>query len=211
MRIPGTLLCALLSLQGHAENQPGGSTPFRSEILKKIDTVISNAIQKKKLPGGVLWLERNNEIYQKAYGRRATVPAHEAMSLDTIFDAASLTKVIATTPCILKLIEDSRISLDDRHPGFYRSSPGIRTSPASRSVTFSPIPAASSRAFAAATTGGDGPPESLLPAASPRPGTPVTTTATATSISFFSEKSSVGFRENPSQSSHRKQFLSPCK
>ena len=118
MRIPGTFLCALLSLQGHAENQPGGSTPFRSEILKKIDTVISNAIQKKKLPGGVLWLERNNEIYQKAYGRRATVPAHEAMSLDTIFDAASLTKVIATTPCILKLIEDSRISLDDKASRF---------------------------------------------------------------------------------------------
>jgi CubicO group peptidase (beta-lactamase class C family) len=36
------------------------------------------------------------------------------MTLDTIFDAASLTKVVATTPCVLKLIEDGRIGLEDK-------------------------------------------------------------------------------------------------
>ena len=197
----------LLSLQGHAENQPGGSTPFRSEILKKIDTVISNAIQKKKLPGGVLWLERNNEIYQKAYGRRATVPAHEAMSLDTIFDAASLTKVIATTPCILKLIEDSGSALTTRH----QVSPGAHRDPnksASRSITFSPIPAASSRHVRLRLAGQAL--ESLSPAAS-----------LDRARRYDYRYSDINFillgeivrriSENPSQSSHRKQFLSPCK
>ncbi len=44
-------------------------------------------------------------VYQKAYGSRALVPQREPMTLDTIFDAASLTKVIATTPAIMRLFE----------------------------------------------------------------------------------------------------------
>ena len=81
-------------------------------------TLISEAIQKKKLPGGVLWLERGDEIYRKAYGKRSSVPVKEDMSVDTIFDAASLTKVIATAPCILKLIENSQIKLEDKASKF---------------------------------------------------------------------------------------------
>ena len=50
------------------------------------------------IPGAVLIVGHNGKIlHRKAYGERALVPAREPMTVDTIFDAASLTKVIATT------------------------------------------------------------------------------------------------------------------
>src|SRR5262249_22245156 len=50
---------------------------------------------------------------RKAYGQRALVPGREAMTIDTIFDAASLTKVIATTSCVMKLFEEGKIRIAD--------------------------------------------------------------------------------------------------
>ena len=53
-------------------------------------------------------------LYQKAFGHRAVAPAAEPMTLDTIFDLASLTKVVATTTSVMKLVEEGRIRLNDR-------------------------------------------------------------------------------------------------
>ena len=118
MRILYLLFCLLFLLEGPAHTLRASPAAFRPETLMQVDTVISEAIQKKKLPGGVLWLERGDEIYRKAYGKRSSVPVKEDMSVDTIFDAASLTKVIATAPCILKLIENSQIKLEDKASQF---------------------------------------------------------------------------------------------
>jgi uncharacterized protein YbbC (DUF1343 family)/CubicO group peptidase (beta-lactamase class C family) len=52
-------------------------------------------------------------IYRKAYGNRSLVPEQQPMAVDTIFDAASLTKVVATTPSIMKLFEQGKLRLDD--------------------------------------------------------------------------------------------------
>ena len=52
-------------------------------------------------------------VYRKAYGNRALAPAKEPMTADTIFDIASLTKVVATTSCIMKLFEEGRLWSDD--------------------------------------------------------------------------------------------------
>lgn len=61
----------------------------------------------------MLWLERNGSTYRRAYGNRAVAPKREAMTEDTIFDAASLTKVVATTPAIMMLVERGQLRLDD--------------------------------------------------------------------------------------------------
>jgi uncharacterized protein YbbC (DUF1343 family)/CubicO group peptidase (beta-lactamase class C family) len=53
-------------------------------------------------------------VYRKAYGKRALVPRPEAMTLDTIFDCASLTKVVATTSSLMKLFEEGRFRLNDK-------------------------------------------------------------------------------------------------
>ena len=53
-------------------------------------------------------------VFQKAYGNRALVPRREPMTLDTIFDVASLTKVVATTSAIAKLVEEGKIRLNEK-------------------------------------------------------------------------------------------------
>jgi uncharacterized protein YbbC (DUF1343 family)/CubicO group peptidase (beta-lactamase class C family) len=85
---------------------------FFPEKLAQMDTEIQQNISSNRLPGGVLWFERNGAIYHKAYGQRAVVPRKEQMTEDTIFDAASLTKVLATAPSIMLLIERGKIELD---------------------------------------------------------------------------------------------------
>src|SRR5215468_9002388 len=85
---------------------------FRAEKLVEMDAAINDAISNHLCPGGVLWLEHGNSIYRKAYGSRALVPAREPMTEDTIFDAASLTKVVATTPAVMLLVERGKVKLD---------------------------------------------------------------------------------------------------
>jgi uncharacterized protein YbbC (DUF1343 family)/CubicO group peptidase (beta-lactamase class C family) len=97
--------------------------------LDGIPAVVQEAIDEKKLPGAVVLIGRGNRVvYQKAIGRRAVDPAPEAMTLDTIFDVASLTKVVATTTSMMKLIEEGRVRLSDRVsmyvPGFERYNKG---------------------------------------------------------------------------------------
>jgi len=80
-----------------------------------MDQAIQEAIQQNKLPGAVLIVGHDGKVvYRKAYGQRALVPKTEAMTLDTIFDVASLTKVIATTSSLMKLFEEGRFRLNDK-------------------------------------------------------------------------------------------------
>src|SRR5215475_4027622 len=80
-----------------------------------VDAAINLAIEQGRLPGAVLLVGHNGQIvYRKAYGKRALVPQPEAMTLDTIFDCASLTKVIATTSSLMKLFEQGKFRLNDR-------------------------------------------------------------------------------------------------
>jgi len=80
-----------------------------------VDDAINQAIAQGRLPGAVLVVGHNGQvIYQKAYGHRALAPRSEDMTLDTIFDCASLTKVIATTSSLMKLFEQGKFRLNDR-------------------------------------------------------------------------------------------------
>ncbi len=86
--------------------------PFKAEKLAALDTAIGDAITAKKLPGGVLWLEHNGATHRKVYGHRALTPAPEPTTEDTIYDAASLTKVVATTTALMQLVERGKLDLD---------------------------------------------------------------------------------------------------
>ena len=86
---------------------------FRANRLEEMERAITNGIAEKHLPGAVLWLERLGLTYQKAFGHRAVQPAAELMTGDTIFDIASLTKVVATTPSLMLLNQRGRLQIDD--------------------------------------------------------------------------------------------------
>src|SRR5450432_2287565 len=80
-----------------------------------VDDAINQAIAGGRLPGAVLVAGHSGQvIYRKAYGHRALVPRPEAMTVDTVFDCASLTKVIATTSCLMKLFEQGKFRLNDK-------------------------------------------------------------------------------------------------
>src|SRR5580700_734149 len=103
MKLPLALLCAAV-LYGQ-ESFSGASA---------VDQQVDRAIQEGLIPGAVVLIGHNGQVvYQKAYGSRALIPHREAMTLDTIFDSASLTKVIATTPAIMRLFEQGQIRLND--------------------------------------------------------------------------------------------------
>ncbi len=80
--------------------------------LAELDAAIEGAIAQTNCPGAVLWVERHGTAYHRAYGHRAVVPVVEPMTEDTIFDAASLTKVVACAPAIMLLIERGLVELD---------------------------------------------------------------------------------------------------
>jgi CubicO group peptidase (beta-lactamase class C family) len=61
----------------------------------------------------VLIGNRDGTLYESAYGKTSPEPDARPVAIDTIFDIASLTKVVATTPAILKLAEERRLSLVD--------------------------------------------------------------------------------------------------
>jgi uncharacterized protein YbbC (DUF1343 family)/CubicO group peptidase (beta-lactamase class C family) len=82
--------------------------------LAAVDAVIDQTIQEGTIPGAVLLVGHDGRvIYRKAYGSRALEPHREAMTLDTIFDLASLTKVICTTTAVMQLVERGLVRLND--------------------------------------------------------------------------------------------------
>src|SRR6185295_4822504 len=79
-----------------------------------IAALVEAAIARHELPGAVVLIGRGDEIvYHHAFGDRALVPSREAMTEDTIFDLASLTKVVATTTSVMTLVERGRVRLSD--------------------------------------------------------------------------------------------------
>ena len=85
-----------------------------SVALARMDSVIADEIAKQRLPGAVVLVGRKGRvIWQKTYGSRAVEPAREAMTADTIFDVASLTKVVATATSIMILVERGKVRLND--------------------------------------------------------------------------------------------------
>jgi uncharacterized protein YbbC (DUF1343 family)/CubicO group peptidase (beta-lactamase class C family) len=85
-----------------------------AERLVRMDQVIQASIAKKELPGAVVLIARHGRVaWRKAYGSRAVEPQRETMTLDTIFDLASLTKIVATATSMMILVEQGKVRLSD--------------------------------------------------------------------------------------------------
>lgn len=93
----------------------GGLLQAQADVSQRLDALIEQAVAEDRIPGAVLVVGQPGRVlHQKAYGFRALEPRREPMTLDTIFDAASLTKVVATTPAVMKLFELGKLRLNDR-------------------------------------------------------------------------------------------------
>jgi uncharacterized protein YbbC (DUF1343 family)/CubicO group peptidase (beta-lactamase class C family) len=122
-RTSGAVMLALLSASAAAFGQAGAVAPAQTRPrlsadaarhLSHLDPLVADAISHHRMPGAVVLAGRPaGTVYLKAFGKRALAPAPEPMTTDTIFDAASLTKVVATTTSVMILLEQGRLGLDE--------------------------------------------------------------------------------------------------
>jgi uncharacterized protein YbbC (DUF1343 family)/CubicO group peptidase (beta-lactamase class C family) len=88
-------------------------TPLDARLVV-LDPILNDAIAQQQIPGAVLIVGHDGHVvYRKAYGYRALQPRQETMTLDTVFDCASLTKVIATTTAVMQLWEQGKFRMSD--------------------------------------------------------------------------------------------------
>ncbi len=81
----------------------------------KVDKVVETAIKDSAFPGAVLLISKDGHtIYQKAYGHYTYNDSSPLMKISTIFDLASVSKVISTTTCTMICYDRGLFKLDDK-------------------------------------------------------------------------------------------------
>jgi uncharacterized protein YbbC (DUF1343 family)/CubicO group peptidase (beta-lactamase class C family) len=106
--------CVAQSLAAPLPNVAPAKVSMAADRLAFIDAAVAESIRKKELPGAVVLVaRRGGVVWRRAYGARALVPAREEMTVDTVFDLASLTKVVATATSVMILVERGKVRLGD--------------------------------------------------------------------------------------------------
>ena len=91
-----------------------GASPATQSDFSAIDSIVAQAVKDGNIPGAVVLIGHDGKVvYRKAFGMRSLEPTREPMTVDTIFDLASLTKCVATTTSMMKLFQDGRFRLND--------------------------------------------------------------------------------------------------
>jgi uncharacterized protein YbbC (DUF1343 family) len=104
------LMACLLAVSASAQ-EPQADNGSR---FKAVDAIVEKAVAEGNIPGAVLLVGHNGRVvHRKAFGSRSLEPVREPMTIDTIFDLASLTKCLATATSVMKLVEDGRVRLGD--------------------------------------------------------------------------------------------------
>jgi CubicO group peptidase (beta-lactamase class C family) len=79
-----------------------------------IDQLVDQAVDEHLLPGAVVVVGHDGHlVFRKAYGMRSLEPVRETMTVDTIFDMASLTKCLATATAVMQLRQRGEFRFDD--------------------------------------------------------------------------------------------------
>jgi len=123
LQIPLLLLCALLSIgslsaekRAKRPRKPAATStmPAIETPMPAVDSLIQQQVSNEGITGAVLVVGHNGRIvHQKAFGYKAVNPKHEPMTLDTVFDLASLTKAVATAPSVMRLVQLGQLRLNE--------------------------------------------------------------------------------------------------
>jgi len=109
LRMMPLLMAALLCLAAVCAGQAEKPYDFSA-----MDAAIAEAVEHGVIPGAVVLVGHDGQVvHRRAIGRREVEPESEAMTADTIFDLASLTKCVATGVAMTQLIEEGKVGLDD--------------------------------------------------------------------------------------------------
>jgi len=115
------ILLASFAVAGAAQAAPAAATiapqpPPRAETFdtRALDALFERAVRHGSIPGAVAIVgHKGHIVYRKAFGWRSLEPERERMTLDTIFDMASLTKCMVTATAIMQLLEEGQLRLND--------------------------------------------------------------------------------------------------
>jgi CubicO group peptidase (beta-lactamase class C family) len=91
---------------------PRSAPALDPQVVPQIDNAINAVIAARQMPGAVFYLERDGDSVDRAYGRVSYEEGAASVSTDTVYDIASLSKVVATAPSVLLLAEQGKIDLD---------------------------------------------------------------------------------------------------
>jgi CubicO group peptidase (beta-lactamase class C family) len=109
MALGATIGAALLSVSSQATS----NASLSASALSSIADIANQEIANGHVPGAVVLIGQGHEIvYRQAFGARSMHPEFVPMTVDTIFDLASLTKVVATTTAVMQLVELGQLDLD---------------------------------------------------------------------------------------------------
>lgn len=92
------------------------SVGMDSKRLEKLDSIFNDAVARKDFPGAVVCVVKGDVIvYEKAFGVKQWLPKEEGpMTVETVFDLASLSKCVGTTLSFMQLIENGQVRLSDK-------------------------------------------------------------------------------------------------
>ena len=88
-----------------------GMDPVR---LTLIDSAVNASIAAGEIPGAVVGVVRNGHlVYEKAFGYKSLIPEKDTMTVETMFDLASVSKCVGTTLSFMQLVEQGKVRLVD--------------------------------------------------------------------------------------------------
>src|ERR1700722_12648397 len=113
----GALLLAVNVLNAQTKDSVGK----KAALVRGVNEAINNAIAENKIPGAVIQVKKDGQvIYEQAYGdaqkfnyNHELLPVPDKMTTGTLFDLASLTKVVGTTTSIMLLVDRGLVKIDD--------------------------------------------------------------------------------------------------
>lgn len=92
---------------------PAAAAGFRPEALSEVDRLLDQYLARRAFPGGVVAVGHRGALaYLRPFGRLAYDADAAPVEADTIYDLASLTKVVATTSMAMMLVDDGELDLD---------------------------------------------------------------------------------------------------
>jgi uncharacterized protein YbbC (DUF1343 family)/CubicO group peptidase (beta-lactamase class C family) len=115
MKFPKLIRCTVvLCLLVLCPGAPAQNAPKEGGRLAVLDALLEKAVGERQPPGVVVVVGHGGEVvYRKAFGFRSLEPEREAMTVDTVFDVASLTKPLATATAVMRMVELGQVRLND--------------------------------------------------------------------------------------------------
>ena len=99
---------------------PAEQLGFDNQRLQRVEELAEQGIREGKMPGCVICFGRQGKIaYLRAFGNKQVQPESIPMTVDTVFDMASITKPVATGTSVMKLIEEGRLRLGSKVVDFF--------------------------------------------------------------------------------------------